>query len=318
MTAALSRDASVFVAGHAGLAGSAIVRRLTASGFSDVRGLRSSELDLRDRDAVETYIADTAPTAVVLAAARVGGIAANAKFPIDYLSDNLRIQLNVMDAARAHDVARLVFIGSSAAYPADAVSPIHESVLMTGPPTSAHAGYALAKQAGMQYVRDMRASGAGWSALIPTNIYGRHDNFHSEWSHVVPALLRKFNDAVAQDLPEVNVWGTGRAYREFLHADDLASAVELLLDQPPADGPGGFNVGSGEEVTIAHLAELVASVVGYQGTITFDAGRPDGVARRVLECTALRELGWAPETFLSTGLRDTFDWFVESWPDVRH
>lgn len=258
---------------------------------------------------------DIKPDAVVLAAARVGGIAANAAFPIEYLSENLQIELNVLDAARTQGVHNLVFIGSAAAYPASAVSPISESALMTGPPEQAHAGYSLAKIAGIQYVTYMRALGARWTALMPTNIYGPNDNFHVEWSHVVPALMRRFHEAKQQGASEIMLWGSGRARREFLHSHDLAAACLLVLDRE--DVPVTINVGVGYDVAIAELAEAMARVTGFDGVRTFDPSRPDGVARRMLDTTVLRDLGWAPKFDLESGLQHTYEWFASRWPDVR-
>ena len=311
----LDQDTKVYVAGHRGLAGSALWRLLEQRGHRAVIGRTSSELDLRDRDAVDDFFQDEKPEAVVLAAARVGGIAANAAHPIEHLSDNMRIELNVMDAARAAGVDRLLFIASSAAYPRDAQNPISESALMTGPPEPAHAGYALAKLAGVQYVASMRERGAQWFAMLPTNIYGPDDNFHAEWSHVVPALLRKFHEATLAGQDEVVIWGSGTVRRELLHSDDLASGCLLLLSAP--DAPAAVNVGPGTDVSIMELAETIADIVGFKGTIDRDTSRPDGAPQRLLDSSRLRQLGWEPKVDLRSGLTTTYEWLEERWPDVR-
>lgn len=311
----LEPDTRIFIAGHGGLAGSAIWRRLAAAGHTSLIGRGSKEVDLRDAKQVDDLFASELPEAVILAAAKVGGIAANAAFPLEYLADNLRIELNVMEAARRHGVERFVFIGSAAAYPASAESPIPESALMSGPPEQAHAGYALAKLAGVHYVMRMHEQGHAWYSLMPTNIYGRNDNFHPQWSHVVPALLRKFHEARLEGRPSVTVWGTGKARREFVHADDVATACRLLLDGP--DAPSTLNVGTEEEVDIRSLSTMVKKVVGYEGEVEFDVSRPDGIARRALDSSALRALGWQPNVDLETGLVDTYRWLSECWPDVR-
>jgi GDP-L-fucose synthase len=280
-----------------------------------VVGRTSGELDLRDAREVEDFFARERPDVVILAAARVGGIAANAAFPIDYMSDNLRIELNVMDSARAHGIDRLVFIGSAAAYPRTAVSPIAEDQLLTGPPERAHAGYALAKLCGVQYVENMRAEGAMWTTLMPTNIYGPNDNFHPEWSHVVPALLRKLHLARLCGDTTAAIWGTGEARREFLYVDDLASACLLAAMDPP---PQAFlNVGSGSEVTIRELAKAIAEVVDFRGELGFDPSHPDGVERRSLDSSALRTLSWEPTVDLHTGLSRTYAWMLDHWENLR-
>ena len=312
----LEPDARVYVAGHGGLAGSAIWRWLENRGFAHPLGRRSSELDLRERPAVFQFFRDQAPDVVVLAAARVGGILANAAHPVDYLSHNLQIQLNVLDAAREFGVQRLLFVGSSAAYPKDAVSPIGEDVLLSGPPEAAHAGYALAKLTGVQYVRSMQGQGRDWVSVLPTNIYGPHDNFHARWSHVVPALIRKFHEAVLSSADHVEIWGSGTARREFLHSSDLADACLAVLERHHSPEP--VNIGPGDDVSIRELAELIAKTTGFGGDIRFDTSQPEGAARRLLDSARLRSLGWTPQIDLSTGLATTYSWFAEHWPNVRH
>lgn len=319
MTAAMDAvqpDDRIYIAGHSGLLGSALWRRFEAQGNTHLFGKSSSELDLRDRTATAGYLAEIRPDIIILAAARVGGIAANAHHPIEYMSDNLRIQFSVMDAARDLGIDRLVFVGSAAAYPRGATNPIPEEAMMSGTLEEAHAGYAMAKLCGVQYVISMRKQGARWSALMPTNIYGPEDNFHAEWSHVVPALLRKFHHAVETGAPEVVIWGSGQARREFLHSDDLATACLRVLESNPSSP--AINVGVGDDVTIRELAEMIAEAAGFTGELVFDSSRPDGMPQRKLDSSRLRALGWTPEVDLRTGLKDTYAWLAEHWPDVRN
>jgi GDP-L-fucose synthase len=317
MTAApLSRDERVYVAGHRGLAGSAIWRALEAEGFTDLVGLSSSELDLRDREAVFDYVMAARPGAVVLAAAKVGGIAANDTYPADFLSENLRIQVNVMDAALAAGVPRLLFLGSSCIYPKFAPQPIQESSLLTGPLEPTNDAYAIAKIAGVLHVQAVRRQhGLRWTSAMPTNLYGPGDNFDREKSHVLPALIRRFHDAVEAGDDVVTLWGTGTPRREFLHVDDLGRAIVRLLDVH--DEPSPINVGAGEDITIRELAGLVAEVVGYRGRIVQDESRPDGTPRKLLDSSRMRALGWQPTIALRDGIARTYAWFVEHRAEAR-
>jgi len=304
----LPRSTSIFVAGHRGLVGSAVTRCLAGEGFTDVRGVPSSDLDLRDRDATRRYLTGTRPQVVVLAAARVGGILANATYPADFLSDNLRIQVNVLDAALEAGVERLLFLGSSCIYPKHAPQPIREDALLTGPLELTNDAYAIAKIAGLLQVQAMRRQhGVSWISAMPTNLYGPGDNFDPTSSHVLPAMIRKFHDAkVAADA--VTLWGTGTPQREFLHVDDLARACLFLLER--YDGDEHVNVGTGEDVTIRELAELVAGVVGYHGPVLWDSGKPDGTPRKLLDVRRIQALGWKPEIPLADGIRSTYDWYL--------
>jgi GDP-L-fucose synthase len=314
--APLSREARVYVAGHNGLAGSAIWRAFEAQGFTDLVGARSIELDLRDRSATFDYLASTRPDVVVLAAARVGGIVANSRYPADFLSDNLRIQVNVMDAALALGVDRLLFLGSSCIYPKFAEQPIAESSLLTGPLEPTNDAYAVAKIAGiMQVQASRRQHGVHWISAMPTNLYGPGDNFDPENSHVLPALLRRFHEAAEEGRESVTLWGTGTPRREFLHADDLGRAVVHLLDV--YDDPTTINVGAGEDVTVRELAELVADVVGYRGRIEQDTSRPDGTPRKLLDVSRIHALGWRPTIPLREGIESTYRWFVEHHAEAR-
>lgn len=312
---ALDPSRRVYVAGHAGLGGSALCRLLKARGFSDVVSRTSRELDLRDRVAVFAFFRAVRPEIVILAAARVGGILANSVHAVEYLSENLQIQLNVLDAARAVDVDTLLFIASSAAYPKSAVSPISEDALLTGPPEPAHAGYALAKLTGVQYARTMYGAGVRWMSVMPTNIYGPNDNFHPEWSHVVPALIGKFHSAATGGADHVDIWGSGNARREFLHSDDLATACLAVLERH--NSPDPVNIGPGSDVSIRELTALLTRVSGFGGEIRFDDSKPEGAARRLLDSSRMRSLGWVPHTSLEAGIDATYAWFAERWPDVR-
>ena len=300
--------APTWVAGHRGLAGSAIWRALSAAGFSRLVGRTSAELDLRDRAATDAFVRATRPQCVVLAAARVGGILANSTRPVDFLSDNLRIQVNVMDAALAAGVPRLLFLGSSCIYPKHAPQPIREEALLTGPLEPTNDAYAVAKIAGIAHVRAARRQhGVSWISAMPTNLYGPGDSFDPVGSHVLPGLLRRVAEAADAGAPEVVVWGTGTPRREFLHADDLGRACALLLRSYDSDMP--VNVGVGSDVTIRELAETIASVVGYRGRLVFDDSKPDGTPRKLLDVSRLRGLGFVPEVALADGIAATYEWF---------
>jgi GDP-L-fucose synthase len=302
-------DASIYVAGHRGLVGSAVWRHLQDRGFAGLVGRTSQELDLRDRPAVDAFFDEQRPDYVVLAAAKVGGILANSTFPADFLSDNLRIQLNVMDAAQRVGVTRLLFLGSSCIYPKLAPQPIREDSLLTGPLEPTNDAYAIAKIAGVLHVQALRRQhGASFVSAMPTNLYGPGDNFDLTSSHVLPALIRRFHEAKVADLPEVVVWGSGAPLREFLHVDDLARASLVLLEGYDEAEP--INVGVGKDLSIAELAELVKSVVGYQGDLTFDASKPDGTPRKLLDVSRIHELGWKAEIDLRAGIETTYAWFV--------
>jgi GDP-L-fucose synthase len=305
----IPRDSVVHVAGHRGLVGSAVRRHLAAVGFTNLIGSPSSELDLRDERAVTAYYERNRPEYVVLAAARVGGILANSSRPAEFLSDNLRIQLNVIDAAARFGVRKLLFLGSSCIYPKLAPQPISEDALLTGPLEPTNSAYAIAKIAGIAHVQALRAEyGLPWISAMPTNLYGPGDNFDPQSSHVLPALIRKFHDAAAAELHHVTLWGTGTPRREFLHSDDLARACLLLLEE--YDDPTPINVGVGEDLTIAALADEVADVVGWRGEICWDSSKPDGTPRKLLDVERITRLGWKAEISLGEGLRSTYRWFL--------
>jgi len=300
----------VYVAGHRGLVGSAVWRALHERGCRAI-GRTSDELDLRDRASVLAFFEEHRPQRVVLAAARVGGILANATQPAEFLSDNLLIQLNVMDAARATGVPRLLFLGSSCIYPRDAPQPIREDSLLTGPLETTNDAYAIAKIAGVVQVQAVRRQDRlAWISAMPTNLYGPGDNFDLETSHVLPALLRRMHEAEQRGDRRVRLWGTGTPRREFLHVDDLADAVLFLLDH--YDDPAPINVGVGEDLTIAELAERVRRVVGYRGAVEWDSSKPDGTPRKLLDVGRLTALGWRASTPLDDGLARTYAWYREN------
>ncbi|WP_247042166.1 GDP-L-fucose synthase family protein [Arthrobacter rhizosphaerae] len=312
----LDRSSTFYVAGHRGLVGSAIWRRLVAEGFTDLVGLTSSDLDLKNREAVSDFFAQTSPRYVVLAAAKVGGILANSTYPVDFLSDNLRIQVNVLDAARTHGVERLLFLGSSCIYPKFAEQPIREESLLTGHLEPTNDAYAIAKIAGILQIQATRRQyGLPWISAMPTNLYGPGDNFSPEGSHVLPALIRRYDEAARAGLPTVTNWGSGSPRREFLHVDDMASACLHLLEN--YDGPSQVNVGTGTDVTIRELASIVADAVGYTGQIEWDATKPDGTPRKLLDVSKLAQSGWAASTGLKEGIDSTVAWYRANLLQVR-
>jgi GDP-L-fucose synthase len=304
-------DVKVYVAGHNGLVGSAVVRALEAAGAGEIVGWRSSELDLRDRDATFTAIHEAKPDVIIDAAAHVGGIMANSTYPVEFLRDNTLIQTNVMDAAHAADIERLLFLGSSCIYPRNATQPIRESSLMTGPLEPTNQAYAMAKISGIFYIEAHRTEyGRRWISAMPTNLYGPNDNFDLQTSHVLPAFIRRFHEAKVSGSPTVTVWGTGAPRREFLHVDDLAQACLMLLQR--YDSAKTINVGLGDDLPIKELAETVASVIGFDGEIEWDSSKPDGMPRKLLDTTRINDLGWHPTISLRDGLASTYGWYLEN------
>jgi GDP-L-fucose synthase len=302
--------ARVFVAGHRGLVGSAVARQLSAEGYRVLTRTRD-ELDLRDAEATARTLRAERPDAVVLAAAKVGGIMANQTYPVPFLEDNLRIQLSVMAGAHAADVDRLLFLGSSCIYPKHAPQPIREESLLTGPLEPTNEPYALAKIAGICQVQSYRRQfGRRYISAMPTNLYGPGDNFDPETSHVLPALIRRFHEAAVQGREEVVLWGSGTPRREFLHSADLARACLLLLRG--YDDPMPVNVGCGTDLTIAELAAVVAAATGFTGRIGWDTSRPDGTPRKLLDTTRLQKLGFAPAIDLAEGIRRTYQWWLHT------
>lgn len=312
----LDRDATFYVAGHRGLVGSAIVRKLESEGFTKLVGESSSVLDLKNRDQVFAYLGETKPRYVVLAAAKVGGILANSTYPVDFLSDNLRIQTNVLDAALAHDVERVVFLGSSCIYPKLAEQPIREDSLLTGHLEPTNDAYAIAKIAGILNVQAVRRQyGLPWISAMPTNLYGPNDNFSLNGSHVLPALIRRYDDAARSGAESVTNWGSGSPRREFLHSDDMADAVLHLLEH--YDGPEQVNVGTGTDVTIREIAATIGEVVGYAGDTEWDTTKPDGTPQKLLDVSKLAEAGWTAKISLAEGLDRTVAWYRQHVNNVR-
>ena len=315
----------VFVAGHRGMVGAAICRRLQQAGVQQLLTRTHAELDLTDQAAVDTFFAQHRPAQVYLAAAKVGGIWANDRYPADFIHQNLMIEANVIQAAWRHGVERLLFLGSSCIYPRLAPQPMREDALLTGPLEPTNEPYAMAKIAGIKLCESFnRQHGTDFRSVMPTNLYGPGDNFNLEQSHVIPALLRKFHDAKVQGAPTVSVWGTGTPRREFLHVDDMADACVHVMGldaetyrrhtQPMCSH---INVGVGEDVSIGELAELIGSVIGYQGEIHFDTSKPDGTPRKLLDVSRLRDLGWQSRIGLRRGLEETYAWFLEHADVVR-
>jgi len=304
----MNLESSIFVAGHRGMVGSALVRALRAAGFQNLIVRARSELDLTRQLDVEQFFASVRPEYVFMAAAKVGGILANDSLPAQFLYDNLAIQTNVIDAAYRNGTRKLLFLGSSCVYPRLAPQPIPEASLLSGPLEPTNEWYALAKIAGIKQCEAYRRQyGFNAISVMPTNLYGPEDNFDLTSSHVLPALLRKFHEAAASGSPTVEVWGSGAPRREFLHVDDLAAACLFLMER--LDAAGWINVGAGTELTIAELAQTIARVTGFNGEVRFDASKPDGTPRKLLDSARITALGWTPRISLEAGLRSTYDWY---------
>lgn len=299
---------TVWVAGHRGMVGSAVLRRLALEACQ-VADTGSDRLDFRRQDLVEQYLGDTKPDAVVLAAARVGGILANDSYAADFLYDNLAINTNIVEASYRVGVGKLVLLGSSCIYPRLADQPMTEDALLTGPLEPTNQWYAIAKITGVMMCQAYRRQyGADFISCMPTNLYGPGDNFDLESSHVIPALMRKIHDAKVAGAPSVEIWGTGTPRREFLHVDDMADAVVFLLKN--YSGDMHLNVGTGTDISIAELAGLLADVVGFEGDLVYDTSKPDGTPRKLLDVSRLTALGWTARTGLREGLSETYDWFT--------
>ncbi|HEY6643544.1 GDP-L-fucose synthase [Povalibacter sp.] len=312
----MNKDASIFVAGHRGLVGGALVRRLNAEGFTRLITRSSSDLDLRNQTAVEDFFCIERPEYVFLAAAKVGGIHANDTCPADFIRDNLLIQANVIDSAYRNGARKLLFLGSSCIYPKLAPQPMPESCLLTGPLEPTNEWYAIAKIAGLKMCQAYRRQhGFNAISVMPTNLYGLGDNFDLQNSHVLPALLRKFHEAKQRGDKVVAVWGTGTPRREFLHVDDLADACVFLMRGYDAEEL--INVGWGKDISIRELAELMARITGFNGQLEFDASKPDGTPRKLLDVTRLTAAGWTPRIELSEGIGSTYEWFRSHNRELR-
>jgi GDP-L-fucose synthase len=300
----------IWVAGHRGMVGSAILRRLAREDV-EILSVDRRDVDLRERDAVRQWVARAKPDVIVLAAAKVGGILANNSYPVDFLFDNLAIETSVIQAAHLADVERLVFLGSSCIYPKFAPQPITEDALLTGPLEPTNEWYAIAKIAGIKMCQAYRRQyGRRYISVMPCNLYGKNDNFDLSTSHALPALIRKFHAAKIAGEPEVLVWGTGTPLREFLYVDDLADAVVFLMDH--YDGSEPINCGAGSDISIRQLAELIGRVTGFEGKLVFDTSKPDGTPRKLMDSSRLRALGWRPKTSLDDGIRQVYRWFVQT------
>lgn len=307
----MEKNAKIYVAGHRGMVGSAIVRELEKKGYTNIVTKTSKELDLRRQDQVEAFFAEEKPEYVFLAAAKVGGIMANSKHPADFMYDNMILEMNVIRSAYENQVKKLMFLGSSCIYPRMAPQPMPESCLLTSALEQTNEAYALAKISGLKYCEYLNKQyGTDYISVMPTNLYGPNDNYHPEHSHVLPALIRRFHEAKENNLAEVVIWGTGTPLREFLYVDDLAEACVYLMNNYSGDET--VNLGTGKEVTIKELAETVKEVVGYEGNLTFDTTKPDGTPRKLLDVSKLEKLGWKYHTELKDGIKLAYKDFLHS------
>jgi GDP-L-fucose synthase len=308
----MEKDAKIYVAGHRGLVGTAIMRKLKNEGYNNLVYRTSSELDLRRQEKVEEFFKEEKPEYVILAAAKVGGIQANNTYSAEFLYDNLMIETNVIEAAYQNDVKKLLFLGSSCIYPKFADQPMKEEYLLSGKLESTNEGYAVAKITGIKLCEHYNKQyGTNFISAMPTNLYGPNDNFDLETSHVLPALIRKFHEAKVNDEDEVVIWGTGKPKREFLHVDDLADSLLYLMNN--YDGDQFVNVGVGKDISILELAELIKDVVGFEGEIVNDLSKPDGTPRKLMDVTRLNDLGWEAKISLEEGIKDTYLWFKENY-----
>jgi len=313
----IAKDARIFVAGHAGLVGSAVMRRLEADGFTNVWVARRDQLDLRDQAAVNYWFRANRPEYVYLVAGTVGGILANFTRPAEFLYDNMMIHATVVHAAHLFDVTKLLYLGSSCIYPREASQPITEDQLLTGPLEPTNEAYALAKIAGIKLCQSYRTQyGCNFISAMPTNLYGPNDNFDLTSSHVLPALIRRFDDARRTGVDEVQIWGTGTAMREFLHVDDLADLCLFLMEH--YEDAAHINAGTGVDISIRHLAETIRDIVHPRARLSFDTSKPDGTPRKVLDVSKLSALGWAPKIGFDDGVRSTYEWFLaQATGDLR-
>jgi GDP-L-fucose synthase len=307
----MNKDSKIYVAGHRGLVGSAIVRKLEEKGYTNLVYRTSKELDLRDKNAVDSFFAEEKPEFVFLAAAKVGGIVANNEYPADFIRDNLFIQTNIIDSAYRNNVKKLLFLGSTCIYPKMAPQPLKEEYLLTGLLEPTNEAYAIAKIAGIKMCESYnRQYGTKYISVMPTNLYGPNDNYNLHTSHVLPALIRKFHEAKENNAPFVEVWGTGFPKREFLYSDDLGDAcVHLMNNYSDSEI---VNIGVGEDLPIGDLAEKIKEVVGFTGEIQFDTTKPDGTPRKLVDVTKLHSLGWKATTSLEDGLKNTYQWFLDN------
>lgn len=308
----MNKDSKIYVAGHRGLVGSAIVRELNKKGYSNIIGKTHKELDLMDAVAVENFFKEEKPEYVFLAAAKVGGIYANSTYPADFIYENLQIQNNVIGNAHKYGVKKLMFLGSSCIYPKMCPQPIKEEYLLSGYLEETNEAYALAKISGLKMCQYFNKQyGTNFISVMPTNLYGPYDNFHPEHSHVMPALIRRFHEAKVNGAKEVVVWGSGKPLREFLYSEDMADACIYLMEN--YEGNDFFNIGTGKEITIKGLAELIKEVVGYEGEIVWDSSKPDGTPRKLLDVSRLESQGWKYKMELKDGVKEAYEWYLENY-----
>jgi len=312
----MEKNAKIYVAGHRGLVGAALVRRLTAEGYTNIIGRTSKELDLTSQSQVADFFAREKPDYVFLAAAKVGGIQANNTYRAEFIYKNLMIQTNIIHQSWVNGVKKLLFLGSSCIYPRECPQPIREEYLLTGPLEPTNSPYAVAKIAGIEMCRAYNSQyGTSFIPVMPTNLYGPGDNFDLENSHVLPALIRKFHKAKQQQAQTVTVWGTGKPRREFLHVDDLAAACTFLMAQ--YDGTDLFNIGTGTDLSIKELAEIVAEAVGFTGKLVYDASKPDGTPQKLLDVTRINQAGWQARIPLKEGIKNVYSWYTQHWEETE-
>lgn len=308
----MEKNSKIYVAGHRGLVGSAIVRELKKKGYTNIIGKTHSELDLMDTSTVEEFFKTEKPEYVFLAAAKVGGILANSTYPADFIYENLQIQNNVIGMAKKYEVKKLMFLGSSCIYPKMCPQPIKEEYLLSGYLEETNEAYALAKISGLKMCQFLNKQyGTKFISVMPTNLYGPYDNFHPENSHVMPALIRRFHEAKVNEAKEVVVWGSGAPLREFLYSEDMADACIYLMET--YEGNDFFNIGTGKEITIKDLAELIKDIVGYEGKIVWDSSKPDGTPRKLLDVSRLKKTGWTYKIELKDGIEKAYKWYLESY-----
>lgn len=308
----MENNSKIYVAGHRGLVGSAIVRELKKKGYTNIIGKTHSELDLMDTSAVEEFFKTEKPEYVFLAAAKVGGILANSTYPADFIYENLQIQNNIIGMAKKYEVKKLMFLGSSCIYPKMCPQPIKEEYLLSGYLEETNEAYALAKISGLKMCQFFNKQyGTKFISVMPTNLYGPYDNFHPENSHVMPALIRRFHEAKVNEAKEVVVWGSGAPLREFLYSEDMADACIYLMET--YEGNDFFNIGTGKEITIKDLAELIKDIVGYEGKIVWDISKPDGTPRKLLDVSRLESQGWKYKMELNDGIKETYEWFLNKY-----
>lgn len=312
----MNKDAKIYVAGHRGMVGGAVVNELKAQGFEQIIHRTSKELDLRNQQAVNTFMAEEKPDVVIIAAAKVGGILANDTYPYDFIYDNMIMECNLINAAHENDVNRVIFLGSSCIYPKFAPQPMKEDHLLTGELEPTNEWYAIAKIAGIKLCEALKKQhGRHYFSMMPTNLYGEGDNFDLKTSHVLPAMIRKFHEAKENNHATVPLWGSGSPYREFLHVRDLAKAIVFAMENDMPDTL--YNVGYGEDLTIKELAELIQKITGHEGDIDWDSSKPDGTPRKLMDSNKLRSLGWKPEISLEEGIKSTYDWFLTNIDAIR-